>query len=65
MKTKLLILGCICSAFLLTSCSNVGGCCGYSYYDYSSQCGLPSCTANAYYMGTYSAPCGTYCYNYY
>ncbi len=67
MNTKLLIVTGICSLFLMTGCSNVGGCCGYSYYDYNSVCGAPSCTAGAYSMGVYSAPCpGPYdCYNYY
>ena len=46
MNTKLLLLTSLCSLFLLSGCSNVGGCCGYSYYDYNSQCGAPSCTDN-------------------
>lgn len=66
MNTKLLLATCLCSVFLLAGCSNVGGCCGYSYYDYNSQCGAPSCTDNAS-MGMYSDPCpGPYdCYTYY
>lgn len=66
MKIKLMLMTCLSSLFLLTSCSNIGGCCGYSYYDYNSQCGAPSCTVNPT-MGCYSDPCpGPYdCYTYY
>lgn len=66
MKSKLLLLTCLCSFFMLTSCANVGGCCGYSYYDYYSNCGLSNCAGN-YGLATYANPCpGPYnCYAYY
>lgn len=65
MNTKLLLATSLSSLFLLSGCSNVGGCCGYSYYDYNSQCGSPSCTDNANIAPIYSAPCYGSCYNYY
>lgn len=56
MKSKIVLMTSLCSAALLTGCCGMyseGGC---GYYDYPSQCGLPSCTDNTTIM-EYSNPC--------
>ncbi|VVC75642.1 hypothetical protein AQUSIP_09320 [Aquicella siphonis] len=58
MKTILLIT-ILSSAALLAGCTNMGcsqGGGGCGYYDYPSQCGLPSCTDNTYII-EFSNPC--------